>query len=251
MTVRQTANFDDVSGASAAPTRHAPVRTYWEEVNLSEWSRYLTAVEKRAVLRALEAAGTGGVSLEIGCDGGRWSSMLAERGWSATCTDTRKEALELTKQRLPSARCVLVDPADTTLPGESASIDLLLCIEVEAVSSQQWFIREAARLLRPGGFVVATLLNRSSLRAFVHAARPGNRSKAGALGRYEVTYRKWKTRLLQSGLHPIYEEGFCWAPFHRNSNSRMVRGFVAAERLLRLNHLIAISPWVAVVGQKQ
>lgn len=167
------------------------------------------------------------------------------------CTDTRTEAVELTKRRLPAARCVLVNAADTILPTETGSVDLLLCIEVEAVSSQEWFIREVARVLTRRGVMAATLLNRSSLRAVVHAARDGgSASRAGARGRYEVGYKAWRNKLVQSGLQPIYEEGFCWAPFSRNTTSHSIHWFVQAERLLRLNHLVTISPWVAVAAQK-
>lgn len=39
--------MDDPSGAGTAPTARESVRTYWEEVNLTDWSRYLTTVEKK------------------------------------------------------------------------------------------------------------------------------------------------------------------------------------------------------------
>lgn len=63
-------------------------------------------------------------------------------------------------------------------------------------------------------------------------------------------YKAWRNKLVQSGLQPIYEEGFCWAPFSRNTTSHSIHWFVQAERLLRLNHLVTISPWVAVAAQK-
>jgi len=250
MSVRSSARPDQSPSAGQASIAPDAAQTYWEEVNRSDWSRYLTAIEKRAVTLAAEAAGGRGVSLEIGCDGGRWSCMLAEQGWKVLCTDTRKEALELTKHRLPQARCLLVNPTDTTLPCEAESINLLLCVEVEAVSNRDWFIPEAARVLKRGGVVMTTLLNRSSLRALVHASRKRNPSKPGSLGRYEVAYGVWRRALVQSGLRPIYEQGFCWAPFSRNSNSRAISWFVGAERLLGLHRLTTISPWVAAVAQK-
>lgn len=55
--------------------------TFWERVNVTtRWGRYLTSVERSAVLRAASMADAPGTSLEVGCDGGRWSSLLASKG---------------------------------------------------------------------------------------------------------------------------------------------------------------------------
>jgi SAM-dependent methyltransferase len=225
-------------------------RTYWESVNQSTWGRYLREVEEQAVRRAIQAAGRYGTAMEVGCDGGRWAGLLVKNGWTVICTDTQKEALELTTERVPQARCVLVRPEDTTLPGQSGTIDLVLCIEVDSVSSEEWFIREAARVLKPGGVLVATVLNRHSLRAMIHVVTFAKRARRGFFGWYRIGYSTWRSMLLRSRLNPIQEHGFCWAPYSRTSNSRLIPSMVRGERLLALNRLPRISPWVAVVAQK-
>jgi hypothetical protein len=44
--------------------------------------RYLTEVERRALVQASELASPPGIALEVGCDGGRWSILLRQLGWS-------------------------------------------------------------------------------------------------------------------------------------------------------------------------
>src|SRR5579871_1312068 len=105
--------------------------TYWEAIADTRWGRYVSQLEKAAILRAHHLATRPTTALEIGCEGGRWSRILSDLGWSLTCTDIDPELLRVCQRRLPEARCVLVDPNSTELPSETASIGLLLCIEVE------------------------------------------------------------------------------------------------------------------------
>jgi len=104
--------------------------TYWENVARTRWGSYITEIEKRVILKASNLAGSPTTALEIGCEGGRWSRLLAELGWNMICTDIDPNALEVCQRRIPSAKCILVDPNDSKIPYETRSVKLLLCIEV-------------------------------------------------------------------------------------------------------------------------
>ena len=246
-----------MSGNLNPPTSDlaATALTHWEKVSLStRWGRYLDEIERRAVLGGADAAGGHGNALDVGCDGGRWDALLVENGvWHFTLTEIRPEALETASRRLPGARCALVQPTDTTLPCASDSMDLLLCIEVPAVVNKDWFAVEASRVLRAGGVLVTTIHNRSSWRARLHATGRAITPRATRWSSdwYQVRYKEWRQKLEQRGFKLIHEEGYCWAPFARQSDSPLVPLFVRGEHLLGLNHLTSLSPWVAVVAQKK
>ena len=234
---------------TVAPTNEL---TYWERVNLTtRWGRYLTEIESRTVLLASKTAGAPGTVLDIGSDGGRWPTVFANQGWKVICTDVRPKALEVCQCRLPQAECILVKLTDTSLPCATDAVNFILCMEVDSVITSEWFIEEASRVLTAGGILVATMNNKSSLRAVFHEAfRPGDAITRKELGFYQVSYHDCRTRLLRCGFEVIHEEGCCWPPFARDSNSFLVPFFVRLERYLGLRRLTRLSPWVVFAAQK-
>ena len=226
--------------------------TYWERVNLTtRWGRYLTEIESRTVLLASKAAGGPGTVLEIGTDGGRWATLFTNQGWKVICTDISPNTLDLCKRRLAQATCILVKPTDTSLPCATNTINLVLCIEVDAVISSEWFIEEASRVLTAGGILVATINNKSSLRAAFHEAfRPGEANRRKEQGLYQVSYRDCRRSLLERGFKLIYEEGCCWLPFARDSKSSLIPFLTGFEKYSGLRRLTRLSPWVVFAAQK-
>ncbi|GDY32047.1 class I SAM-dependent methyltransferase [Gandjariella thermophila] len=223
--------------------------TYWERVATSRWGSYITAEEDRAIRWASEMAGNPRHALEIGCDGGRWARMLSQEGWSVTCTDVAEEAIKLCADRVPDARCIKVDPADTFLPAEDASTSLVLCIEVLAVVGSDWFHKEVVRVLAPGGMLVATTWNRNSARG-VAANLASRWRRRGPHSFYRTRYTAWRRQLLAAGLEVQSELGLCWFPFGRSSNSPLVPIAAMTEKRLGLARMPALSPWVLVTARK-
>jgi SAM-dependent methyltransferase len=219
----------------------------WDRVATSRWGAYVTDIERRAVLRAHEVVRGPGVGLDLGCGAGRWSRLLVDRGWQMVCTDVNAQALRICQRRIPSARCIQRLPEEDTLPCASGSIDLLLCIEVPPVMKSDWFLRESRRVLRAGGTVVAVCWNMLSGRGlFCHA-----RARAGLdTDFYNTAYLTWKRKVSENGFRVVHDEGFCWFPHRRNSNSGLVPYSISLERLLGLRKVVALSPWVVVVLQK-
>ncbi|MEJ5277269.1 MAG: methyltransferase domain-containing protein [Thermogemmata sp.] len=200
------------------------------------------------LLRVVEMFDQPGTFLEVGCEGGRWSVLLSQRGWRAVCTDINKESLRVCQERLPEARCVLVKEKDTTLPCKSAEVRLVLCIEVIAVLRSDWFICEASRVLESDGVLMGVFLNRHSLRGYLHHLLATVR---GQFDWYERSYLDWKRSAREKGFEFLYEEGFCWFPIRRSSNSVLVQPAVALEQALGLRRLTSVSPWIVFIARKR
>jgi SAM-dependent methyltransferase len=119
---------------------------------------------QRAVLRLVEPLSPGR-ALDVPCGEGDLSLALADRGWRVVPLDRDPEPARA--RGLPAERADMEAP----IAAESGAFDLVLCVEgLEHVEGQAPFLREAARVLRPGGRLVVTTPNasgrpsRSSLR---------------------------------------------------------------------------------------
>lgn len=235
--------------------QHPEQTTYWERVSESRWGAYITEREQIALTYALDRLPLG-TALEVGCEGGRWSAVVRDRGWDVVCTDVDTNSLARCAERIPSARCVQVSSTDETLPVVTGEVDLLLVYEVNEVVESDWFPREAARALRPGGMLVCSYWNAFSLRGSLYRtlARMSSRSVDGIRrfqGYYQgPKYGAFRNTLCANGLEPVREEGLCWFPFTRDSDSVAIPTAVAIEGAMRLRRLPTLSPWVLTVATR-
>jgi SAM-dependent methyltransferase len=218
--------------------------TFWEQVATRSWGAYIIQMEHQFIADALSIIRSPSEALEIECEGGRWSKMLADAGWMMTCTDINQEMSKVCQTRIPGARVIVVDCSDTVLPCSLHQLNLLLCIGVPEVVNKDWFFPEANRVLRTGGLLVITCFNRLSWRG-LYATIRGN---GAAL--YQRTYLSSKRNLHKCGFTLLRQEGFAWAPLSRSSNSRLVPFFVRLEARLGLRRVAPLSPWVGVIAQK-
>lgn len=223
--------------------------THWESAAATRWGRYITEVERRAVDRADALAGPRTEALDVGCEGGRWAERLSRNGWSLTCLDVDADALAACAARCPDARCIQVRPTDTRFPVADAATGLLACIEVHPVTHAAWFPAEVVRVLRPGGVLVTVAWNRMSARGLAAEAVSRLRTGAGH-DYYGTSYRRWRAGLVDAGIEILSEEGLCWMPFGRRSDSPLVPAAVALERILGLGRRPRLSPWVVVVARR-
>lgn len=223
-------------------------KTYWEKVSNTRWGAYTTDIARSTILRGHNLLGGPATALEIGCEGGRWSRLLTDLGWNMVCTDVNEKVLKICQKRIPTANCILVNPDSTKIPCESNSLSLILCIEVAPVIQSDWFINEAFRTLKNNGLIVGVFWNLLSFRGlFVHLKDSiSSRSEW-----YNITYRFWKKDLLNKDFSILYEEGYCWFPFPRDSNSVFVPFFTQLEKRMRLHKLSTFSPWIAFIAQKK
>jgi ubiquinone/menaquinone biosynthesis C-methylase UbiE len=212
----------------------------------TKWGSYISDIEKQAILKANLSINEPGIALDIGCGGGRWSKLLSGFGWNIICTDIYQGGLDICKTRVPKAKCILVNPNDSDLPCETETIGLLLCIEVPTVVNSEWFIHEAYRALKTDGLAVIVFQNLFSIRGlFSYLTRSSNKGYY-----YKLPYSVWMKNLSQAGFKALYEEGFCWFPFKRISNSSFIPVLTRMERYLGLRRLVRVSPWIVLIAKK-
>lgn len=219
----------------------------------TRWGGYLTNLEHQAISEALRILSSASDALEIGCQGGRWVEMLVGKGWRVTCTDVEEPVLRACQARVPSAKCIVVEPEDRTIPCGADSADLLLCVEVVPRHRQRLVSRRSPTRAPGWGMLMGVMMNRRSLRSlFVLLRRklglaPPYRD-ASAL--YSVSFSPWKRQLQPLGFQFEFEHGCCWFPFSRQSNSPLISLCAAVERALGLQRFVGISPWVVFVARK-
>jgi len=221
----------------------------WEKVaDGTMWGRYVSRVEKKAVLESNRLALEPSTVLDIGCEGGRWSKLLFDLGWkNIICTDINEKALEICQRRIQTAKCILVNPNDEKIPCDNETIGLLLCMEVPPVINSEWFIHEAFRVLQNGGLVVGVFQNLLSFRGlFRHLGA----FLANGYDYYKLSYAAWKRTFCRKGFTTLYEEGFCWFPFYRESNSPLIPLFTKLEHSLGLRRIAFLSPWIVFIARK-
>jgi ubiquinone/menaquinone biosynthesis C-methylase UbiE len=111
----------------------------------------------------------GQATLDLGCGEGRLARDLADRGHTVTGADASPTLIEAARSAHPSGNYVLADAAD--LPFPSASFDLVIAYNsLMDVDDLPGAVREAARVLVPGGRLVLSVL---------HPANTGRMAGAG------------------------------------------------------------------------
>jgi SAM-dependent methyltransferase len=99
-----------------------------------------------------------GVALDLAAGQGPLSYALHKKGFNVTATEVFPEQF-----KAPDVRCVKVNLNEKT-PFEDASFDLVLAVEIiEHLEAPRGFLREIHRILKPGGLVIVTTPNISSL----------------------------------------------------------------------------------------
>jgi ubiquinone/menaquinone biosynthesis C-methylase UbiE len=149
------AGFIDLKWFLSAVYSHLANRTF---------SLYWQARQK-IVFAGLELQSADRV-LEIGCGAGPWTSYIAPRVQSMTALDVAARSLTLARRwksprrpHAPTAHVAFVQTSAVSLPFDSAAFTKLLLVDVlEHIPDDASALREAARVLAPGGVLVLTTL---------------------------------------------------------------------------------------------
>ena len=144
---------------------HAAFYDYYQDKSLSPQTRerfervrdlLLRLIGPQADGRALEVA-------DIGCGAGSQSWLWAKLGHHVSGLDVNEQLIELARERSAGldVRPKFVVGSATELPWPDESMDVSLVPELlEHVVDWQSVVREAVRVLRPGGFLYLSTTNK-------------------------------------------------------------------------------------------
>jgi SAM-dependent methyltransferase len=224
----------------------------WERLMAqTRYGQYADGVESKMMTYVLTRCPAPGVLLDVGCEGGRWSKVFADRGWQVIATDVDARSLQVCQSRIPNARCVLADSNSHRVAAENESVDIALCVEVGPVIHTAWAIPEFARVLKRGGRLAGVCWNRSSWRGFLYHNVPRLRSSGSdPLVGFPIKYKNFRKQMIKCGFRIEKELGYAWGPFRRTSNSPPVTLWAAFERFSGLQQFISAAPMIAFVAQK-
>jgi 2-polyprenyl-3-methyl-5-hydroxy-6-metoxy-1,4-benzoquinol methylase len=100
--------------------------------------------------------------LDIGCGSGSFLEFMKAQGCTVAGTDISDAALAIARQRVPDGTYVPARP-DSRLDFEDRSFDLVTSFGVlEHIPGAPTLVREAWRVLKPGGFAVFVVPNSGS-----------------------------------------------------------------------------------------
>ncbi len=101
--------------------------------------------------------------VDLGCGGGLMSAPLAERGASVVGVDLSHASLNAARGRGPNGACAFVRGDVRRAPLRAACADMVLLADVlEHLPDPAAALREAGRLVRPGGLVYVNTINRTA-----------------------------------------------------------------------------------------
>jgi 2-polyprenyl-6-hydroxyphenyl methylase/3-demethylubiquinone-9 3-methyltransferase len=157
----------------------AQAATINNEIYKSYGDRWYTAFDDPvAILRAETRAklpwvleriralyGAGEISLlDVGCGGGFLSNPLAAAGLAVTGLDMAHDSLEVAARFDPSGRAKYIQGDAYHLPFAESSFQVVTQMDVlEHLENPERAVKEAARVLKPGGLFFFHTLNRNRL----------------------------------------------------------------------------------------
>lgn len=100
--------------------------------------------------------------LDVGCGGGVLSEGLAREGAIVTGLDVEPDALAAAKKHAEEARLKIEYVCCPVEDYEAVSFDVITCMEMlEHVTDPMLVIEHCSRLLKPGGYLFLSTLNRT------------------------------------------------------------------------------------------
>lgn len=115
------------------------------------------------VLKTIQAQiGKRAKVLDVGCGAGFLSNALASSDFEVTGVDISKSSLEVAQRHDVSGKAIYLEANAYNLPFENESFDVVCAMDIlEHVEKPARLIKEASRVLRPGGLFFFHTFNRN------------------------------------------------------------------------------------------
>ena len=232
----------EVRRALEAPARSEP---YWDAVARTTMGKYVTDAEAAFLKLALGPARPR-IVVDAGAGTGRLTRVLAGLSGGVIATEVSQRLAVIATGVAPNVDAVRVGESSCAIPLRDGTADAVVCVEVPDLTHRRWFYNECRRLLRPGGVLIVTLQNRSSWKgAVARLLRRRYRTKLGP-AYYRRSLGELVSLARQAGFEVEHAAGFNWLPFSRTADSPLVPVLAKLEKVLRLDRLAGVSPWVIV-----
>jgi ubiquinone/menaquinone biosynthesis C-methylase UbiE len=167
--------------------------------------------------RLLPARGDGLRLLDVGCGTGHHMSQMRERGFEVAGVDGSEEMLRHARANNPGAEVHSSDVESLPLPDDS--FDYIVCVEVlRYLPDISRCVREMARVLKPGGTLLATAAPLLNLNGYWLVNRVANLVPAGNLVRLKqffITSGRLRREFTSAGfstanVHGVYVGPINW-----------------------------------------
>jgi SAM-dependent methyltransferase len=151
--------LEDESFSAAEPTSEVDPRTgygSWSE-SYDDPGNPIVALEEPVVHRLLDQSARGR-ALDAACGTGRHAERLVEAGHQVLGIDLTPEMLARAAERVPAAEFIEADLRD--IPAPDGHFDLVVCgLALAHLPDLGAGVAELARVLKPGGRLVASVLH--------------------------------------------------------------------------------------------
>lgn len=137
---------------------------WWDENGPFKTLHHINPIRTDYVNQFVELSGK--KVLDVGCGGGVFSESMAANGAEVTAIDLAEESLEVAKLHLYESNHSInyknQSVEDFAVENES-SFDVIVCMEMlEHVPDPQSIVDACAKILKPGGWLFLSTINRSS-----------------------------------------------------------------------------------------
>lgn len=217
--------MSDVVNASPREIAHfdALASRWWDADGESRPLHDLNPVRLAYIAERVELYGAR--VADVGCGGGLLSEALARAGAHVTGIDLATQVIEVARLHLHESKLKVdyrVQSSAELATAEPATFDAVCCMElVEHVPDAAALVRDLAGLVKPGGWLFMSTLNRTP--AAFAAAIVGAEYMLRLLPRGTHQYAQFLrpselTRLLRaSGLEPEHVCGMAYDPWRRKA----------------------------------
>jgi SAM-dependent methyltransferase len=222
---------------------------YWDAFRDTAMGKYLLDREQAFIAQHLEPVGKPFRLLEIGSGTGRVTLLLRDSAdVVVTGVDIDFPALTMFQARAGNHPAVMANALE--LPFAPQCFDGIVAIQCFRYFDPVEFMQACHRVLKADGWLLLQVVNRLSYkRTLKRLARPSARHDEN------IFTAGYVLELLgDQGFDVCSVRGYNWLPFTprvtRMSDSRLIPYAARLEKVLHLERLYRISPWILVAARR-